>query len=283
MTARILEQALAGEISAADTPDEATYHAIWHQHELGAADPIASALHGGLLAGQLAWVFVAGYQAAIRMLFPTVPSSGWAAYAAAEDPEALGARPGVHATQTSDGWRLSGNKTWIGQSRSIAHLIVTARSGDAETPQSTVMLRADAPGVTLTHREAPGFLGALSQGFAAFDDAVIPAPEPWLIEHVRRFSRLEARFVMLSATGFLISHTSSNGQKPTLASLALALSTACADDTFGDHSMALLDDAYQAARERFEATTDLTRWPDWEADRRLLTMYSNRIQRRVAR
>ena len=281
MTNGILEHALAGKIKAVETPDEAAYHTVWHRFDLGALDPVASAFHGGLLADQLAWMFVAGYQAAIRMIFPSVPNSGWAAYAAAEDPEALNGRAGVRATKTNAAWRLSGNKTWIGQSRSIAHLIVTAREGDVETPQSTVMLSANAPGVTLTHRDSPDFLGALSQGFAAFDNVEISAPTPWLKDHIRRFGRLEARFVMLAATGFLLSHTSTDGQKSALSSLALALSAACADDAFGDRSMAMLDDVFQSAHERFEASADLSRWPTWEADRRLLIMYSARIQRRA--
>jgi hypothetical protein len=90
-------------------------------------------------------------------------------------------------------------------------------------------------------------------------------------DEVRRFSRLEARFVMLAGACLLLSH-SAEQQAET-----------CRNDAIEPRTMAAIDRSFQQACVRFEAETDLARWPTWDADRRLLTMYSDRIQRRAVR
>lgn len=278
MTVDLLERALAGAIPTAPAPDEAAYLAVWRAAGLGAGDPIANALHGGLLADRLPWVFIAGYQAANRRIFPDLPAEDWVAYAAAEDRDNPDLRPGVTARQADGGWRLDGSKTWIGQSRSVARLIVTARVDGADQPNATAMVERSAAGLTLTHREAPGFLPALSQGFAAFDAAACTAPTPWTPPMVKRFGRLEARFVMLAAAGFLLNH----GAPPAvMAPMVLALAESCETEDIGPLTMAAIDDAFQVACADFEAKADLASLPDWAADRRLLGMYSARIQKRA--
>ena len=42
------------------------------------------AVHGGMLADRMAWVFVAGYQAALRRTFPDQALPRWAALAVSE-------------------------------------------------------------------------------------------------------------------------------------------------------------------------------------------------------
>ncbi|MDP6342951.1 MAG: hypothetical protein QF491_05405, partial [Alphaproteobacteria bacterium] len=77
-TAALIERFLAGELAGTEAPDEAAWYGLWCGADLGALPPPIAALHGGLLADRLAWVFVAGYQAAVRSVFPEVPSTGWA-------------------------------------------------------------------------------------------------------------------------------------------------------------------------------------------------------------
>ena len=63
-------------------PDEMSFHAAWVSvcaDERGQmlSDPVELALTGGALADRLAWVFVSGYQAAVRQCFPElVPATG---------------------------------------------------------------------------------------------------------------------------------------------------------------------------------------------------------------
>jgi acyl-CoA dehydrogenase len=284
MIEAMLEHALAGRIRPANAPFESAFHGHWHTERLGHHKPVVSALRGGLLADRLAWVFAAGYQAAIRAIFADVHPEGWAAYAAAEDADNPPDRPGTRLEQGSDGgWTISGCKSWIGGSRRVNHLIVTARQPGSDAPDVTVRVDARAPGVALSHRDAPGFLGDYSQGFAAFDAAPCSAPTPWQFEDIRKFSRLEARFVMLAGACFFLSHSAVGEARQALVPLVLALAETCRNDAIEPRTMAAIDRMYQNARQTFEAGTDCSRWPTWEADRRLLTMYSDRIQRRATR
>ncbi len=284
MIEAMLEHALAGRIRPASAPFESAFDGHWHTERLGHHEPVVSALRGGLLSDRLAWVFAAGYQAAIRVIFPDVHPEGWAAYSAAEDAENLADRPGTRITPTADGgWTISGHKSWIGGSRRVNHLIVTARGIGSEAPDVTVRVDARAPGVLISHRDAPGFLSEFSQGFANFDAAPCSAPSPWPFDEVRRFSRLEARFVMLSGAAFLMGHTEDPDAKQDFIPLILALAETCRNDAIEPRTMAAIDKVFQKSVARFEANTDLAHWPTWDADRRLLTMYSARIQRRAAR
>lgn len=104
MIEAMLEHALAGRIRPASAPFESAFDGHWHTERLGHHEPVVSALRGGLLSDRLAWVFAAGYQAAIRVIFPDVHPEGWAAYSAAEDAENLADRPGTRITPNRRRW-----------------------------------------------------------------------------------------------------------------------------------------------------------------------------------
>lgn len=279
----LLDAALAGSLATANAANEAAWLEVWRAHRLGHCPPIVSALAGGLLANQPSWVFIAGYQAALRVIFDDLPPDGWIAYAATENSEEPDAYPGTRIEETADGWRLYGHKFWVAQSKTLSHMIVTARRGGEERPNSSVLVRGEAPGVTLTHRDKPRFLANLSQGFAAFDGALTEAPQAYPEESARNFGRTESRFVMLAAAGFMLNHTPEGPSRDRLASIALALAGTCETPAIGAQVMGAVDREYQAAVANFDAAGLGTGVPDWEADKRLLTMYSARIQQRAVK
>jgi len=88
---------------------------------------------------------------------------------------------------------------------------------------------------------------------------------------------------MLAGACLLLSHSAEQQAKEDLVLLILALAETCRNDAIEPRTMAAIDRSFQQACVRFEAETDLARWPTWDADRRLLTMYSDRIQRRAVR
>ena len=109
------------------------------------------------------------------------------------------AHPGVLITETAQGWELNGDKSWVAQSRHVAHLIVTAwQCPDDEVP-CCVLVSADTPGVYLSHRHNPAFLADMSQGFPNFK-SIRGSGVPFEYERGRAFGRTEARFVMLAAS-----------------------------------------------------------------------------------
>lgn len=279
----LIEAALSGTLKPATAADEGAWHRVWHSHRLGHLPPIASALAGGLLSSQPSWVFIAGYQAALRTIFGGLPADGWIAYAATEDAQDPVGHPGARIEETAEGWRLFGYKSWVAQSKNLSHLIVTARRGGSEQPNCSVLVSGKADGVTLSHREKPRFLGNLSQGFAAFDGALTEAPEAYPEQSARNFGRTESRFVMLAGAGFMLNQAPDDTLRDRLVSVTLALADTCKTPEIGAQAMAAVDREFQALVAAFDSAGLGAAVPDWAADKRLLTMYSERIQSRAAK
>ena len=278
-----LERHLEGTVAPRHCDDEAAYHDLWHAQGLDAAPPVDAALLGGLLADRLPWVFAAGYQATLRNAFPMLPSGGWAAFAATEDEHDTVAHPGTRLTEFDDGYRLDGCKSWVGHSRLVRHLIITVNdpSGDKRRARGLVVDR-DAPGVTLTHREQPRFLAAMSQGFARFEATPVARAAVFEFEPIRQFGRTEAKFVMLSTVAFMVARTARESvEGDRLVTLAAALVALISEPETSRQAYGAIDRQFQLCVSAFEQDFDTAAIPGYETDRRMLRMYTERIQRRV--
>ena len=176
--------------------------------------------------------------------------------------------------------RLNAAKSWIAQSRHVEHLVVTARD-DSETTVCALVHRKQ-PGVTLTHRDASRFLGAMSQGFALFENVEIAPENVFSGDRIRRFGRNEPAFLMLAGTGFLLSRLAGADASlaDALADLAGGLATECATQNPSPPALARLDRSLQDCIARFVGVADIGAIPNWSEDNRLLSMYSEAIQRR---
>lgn len=266
-----IERFLNGETPRVAGPDEAVWHDHWHDHALGGLPPVLMALRGGLMARSLSQVFIAGYQAAIRSVFTDVPDDGWAALAAAEDRKDPENHPGTVLSQGPDGPLMNGFKSWVGQSRHVRHLRVTALQGEAIR---VAALDREAPGVEISHREAPAFLKELSQGFARFTDAPVT-----LLEGVeaRDFARAEPLYIMLAAAGILAAEAGNDIIRTRACVLALGFADYLAAGGWSPKTLAALD-------RELSAVADVGDWPGvpgWDADRKLLSLYSPGIQKRA--
>ncbi len=184
---------------------EAQFHAAWQASCVDADgvlldDPVALALIAGALADRLAWVFVSGYQAAVRCCFPElVAGRGWTCLAAAE---ARGGQ-GCVLTKEGDEFLLSGEKSWIAGAGVLDSLVVSVAADDV-AGQRFVGVSAAAPGVSLELPRKPGFLGEMSQGVARFDRVRIAARQ--VLEEPARgltFRGAEPLFVLLALNACL--------------------------------------------------------------------------------
>ena len=147
--------------------------------------PIDRALAGGLAADRPAWVFAAGYQAAIQALQPDLPSDQLAALCISEE---HGAHPGrirtrLTAAEGSAGWRLDGTKTFVTGAEGADLLIVAASAGvmpDGRNRLRMVMVPADREGVCITPLPDLDVVPEMPHGRVAFetvgvaDDALLP-------------------------------------------------------------------------------------------------------------
>ena len=203
---------MSATVSSMDAyPDEHVFHAAWQaacSDESGAliADEAELALAGGSIADRLAWVFVSGYQAAVRRCFPElVQGTGWTCLAAAEGRGG----PGCVLVPGPDGFLLSGEKSWIAGADVLDSLVVSLGEGD---DRRFVAVSAAAPGVTIELPREPGFLGEMSQGVVRFDSVRVAAADV-LSEAARGlwFRGAEPLFVLLALNACLRSRALAAG------------------------------------------------------------------------
>jgi len=308
-----LDALITGTLHPLEAPTEAAWSAIWHRRQIGSRQPFLSAILGGALADRLAWVFAAGYQAALARIFPELPmDDDWACLAVSEDPPGA-SRPGsedpdAHApaaarravTLTADGawFRLSGVKTWIAASDHVRNLVVGVGSGE---DQLFAIVERDAPGVTIDTGPRRPFLGDLSQGVAHFEDVLV-GPDR-IVERPRRarlFGVAEPLHVHAALNAFILAHTTTApraGGEPAapaappelagraLASIVAATGAASIHPGYRGVNLALvgLDAQTRATADLFEAwieTADPALHRRWLIDRRLVDMFTAGILRR---
>ena len=124
-------QELIGRYSEKNTANEADYAKAWLQVASRKEDLVELAVIGGLLADRMAWVFVAGYQSALRHTFASIPLDGIGAFAVSEDRKGAPPLPGVRSHHHEGQLHVSGYKTWVACSQSLAYLIIKADGGEA--------------------------------------------------------------------------------------------------------------------------------------------------------
>ncbi len=279
-TLEVLERFLQGRYAPVSCATEKAYYDLWHERGIDALTPEDAAIAGALLADRLPWVFTAGYQATLRNAFPTLPPRGWAAFVATEDTQT---HAGTTLREDGDRYRLNGHKLWVAHSQVVDHLIVTVNDpgGDKRRARGLIVERGRS-GVTLTHRDEPGFLAAMSQGFAKFENAPIAPSELFEFEPIRQFGRTEAKYVMLAGTAFMLARTREGSElQDRLFATGSALLALLGESQTSRQVYGSIDREFQRCVESFEQHVDTTAIGDYDADRRLFRMHTDRIQRRV--
>ena len=285
----LLREADSDRFRALNVPTEAQYLALWREHAERQSDFVSMALAGGLYADRLAWVFIAGYQAAIRCTFPGAELSGWAAFAVSEDRQPDNPLPGVTVQGAPQSQVLNGHKTWVAAAEHIDQLIVKAgRGGDA---QYFALDRAE-PGLELSVRPAAGFLSELSQGAAHLNGVRVAEPQLLDASQVPLFGIREALFIYAAFCAFVLARSPDSTRRERSRSLAREVPSLLASrfsasaelsalKQFDADVQELLDDIDNEA----ENNTGGNTFPlsaNWPRDRRLISMYSKGIQARRA-
>lgn len=263
--------------------DEAAWYAFWKKNDLSDLGPTEMAFEGGSNADRLSWVFISGYQAAIAHVFPEAPRSGWSAFAASEDKKDPEANPPLRLLGDANDLRLSGTKSWVAQSRHVDHLIVTAQTDENETICAIIDRHQD--GISMSHRDAPGFLGQMSQGYARLEDVPVGQGSCLDASRIKLFIRSEAKFIMLAITGWLLAQSvkAESDLSPDFRGLAADIAEGCEDPDASASQWADLDDRLQTLFLALEAAVGLDHVPDWQKDRSLVSMYSRGLQKRAGR
>lgn len=278
-----------GVLSPAEALSEADFYEIWQREGVGRHHHLTIPVVGGALADRLAWVFVSGYQGMIRYAFPFCPEDGWGSYLLTEDRS--GEFPGTVLSAGKDGQVLSGNKSWVAASNHADHLLVRIGKGPVDP---IVCVGRDANGVTLTAREQPGFLGDLSQGFAGFDNVLIPRAALFSVDQAPlHFAVAEPWHALIAMNAFMASHVVVLGGNDeivdaAIANIARAHGLEAEAPTKNDFVAGIyeIDQATTALAARFEdfiADKDPDLLARFQKDSGFIGMFSADLKRRYAR
>ncbi len=181
---------LARELARIDpgaVPLESDYYALWCKAVETACATLDFAVLGGLAADRFAWVFAAGYQAALRCVFADQTFPGWVAYVVSESESAR-----VEWEEHEHAVVVSGTKTWVAGVDTVRDLVVKAgRGGRARY----LRIGRNTEGLSLQSKSAR-FLPELSQGRACFDRVRVDPSSQLDASHVPQFASAEALYVL---------------------------------------------------------------------------------------
>lgn len=264
---------------------EVEYLALWKKclsADKPAASPtdlLAMAVTGGLLADRMAWVFVGGYQSAIRHTFMREAFSGWVAFAVSEDRKGQPPLPGVTVHNSAQGDVVSGYKTWVACSDSVEHLVIKAGSG---ADAGYFNIHRTTPGLTVSNKRAvanPGsFLAEMSQGIAHLQDVAVA--QVLDDTEVARFGIRETLYIYCAFCAHAGQFYSNQVDVEFCAELIRRLGALLENlptDQMGLDELKAVDTAVQKMLGQISPGAIDS---NWSKDRQLIAMYSPGIQKR---
>lgn len=260
---------------------EAEYLELWRKHVAvqTQGDFLAMAVAGGLLADRMAWVFVGGYQSAIRHTFVNEKFSGWGAFAVSEDRKSQPPLPGVTRQMTAQGEIVSGYKTWVACSDSVEHVVIKAGSGAHagyfNIPRSTLGLAVSSKH---TSPKSGSFLAEMSQGIAHMQDVLVGSELD--DSEVVRFGIRETLYIYCAFCTYAGQFYASQVAQEDCALLVQRLGALLEDlptDQVGLDELKAVDVGVQNLLRQISPDA---RDVSWAKDSRLIAMYSPGIQKR---
>ncbi|WP_024618439.1 acyl-CoA dehydrogenase family protein [Pseudomonas kilonensis] len=194
---------------------------------LGPVTPFELAVTGARLMATPGLAFLVGYQAALRVLWPSAPQSLGALCAT----EQRSLRPADMQTRLDD-LRLSGRKDFVTAGDAAEWLLIAARcEAPGETPRLNLAVAyAGEPGVTLEKLPAIALMPDISHGRVLLDGALceLLAGDGW-DAYVKPFRTLEDLYVLSAMTAWLYGVGQECAWPQALQLRLLALLAGCAE------------------------------------------------------
>ncbi|WP_095051411.1 acyl-CoA dehydrogenase [Pseudomonas sp. Irchel s3b2] len=195
--------------------------------QLGAVSPFELAVAGGRLMTTPGLAFLVGYQAALRMLWPSAPLSLGALCAT----EQRSLRVADMQTRLRD-LRLSGRKDFVTAGDAADWLLVAARSEEpGEVPRlNLAVVYPGEPGVRLEKLAPMPLMPDIGHGRLFLDNALceLLAGDGW-DAYVKPFRTLEDIYVLSAMTAWLFGVGQDSDWPQTLQLRLLALLAGCAE------------------------------------------------------
>ncbi|WP_447592924.1 acyl-CoA dehydrogenase family protein [Aquipseudomonas campi] len=195
--------------------------------QVGDATPFALALLGGRLAATPGLAFLAGYQGALRALWPAAPRSLGALCVT----ENRSTRPADMQTRL-DGLQLTGRKDFVTAAEAADWLLVVARAEpDGASPQVVLgVVRNGDTGVRIEPLPALSLMPDVSHGRLHLDGATCErlAGDGW-DAYAKPFRSIEDLHVLTALVAWLYGVAQESGWAQTLQLRVLGLLTGCAE------------------------------------------------------
>ena len=196
---------------------------------LGSVSPFELAVLGGKAMPTPGLAFLAGYQAALRVLWPSAPESLGALCAS----EKRSVRPAdMHMRLDLEALRLNGSKDFVTGGHEADWLLVAARSeAPGEAPQiSLAVVYPGEPGVRLAPLPALPLMPEVGHARLHLEQALCErlAGDGW-DAYVKPFRTLEDLYVLSALTAWLYGIGRGNGWSQGLMLRLLALLAGCAE------------------------------------------------------
>lgn len=199
------------------------------QLQLGEAEPWPLALRGGRLAATPGLAFLAGYQAALRVLWPSAPK-GLGALCVTENKST---RPADMHTRLS-ALTLSGRKDFVTAAEAADWLLVAARDEAQGAPVhlSLAVVYGGAPGVRIEPLPSLPLMPDIGHARLHLDQAhcELLAGDGWEA-YVKPFRSIEDLYVLSAVTAWLYGVGQDSGWPQSLQLRLLALLAGCAELT----------------------------------------------------
>lgn len=196
-------------------------------HQLGTVTPFELAVAGARLMATPGLAFLVGYQAALRMLWPSAPLSLGALCAT----EQRSLRPADMQTRLTD-LRLSGRKDFVTAGDAAEWLLIAARCEDPgeAVRLSLAVVYPDEPGVRLEKLPAIPLMPDISHGRLFLDNAQceLLAGDGW-DAYVKPFRTLEDVYVLSAMTAWLYGIAQDSDWPQALQLQLLGLLAGCAE------------------------------------------------------
>ena len=271
---------------------EEDFAKLWNDHLGSALVPTEIAETGGRLADRAAWVFIAGYQGALRQCFPALREhAGWASYVVSEARDESKAATCLLVDTRSDSY-LQGTKNWVAASAHLRWLVVNASlTSDSAAETANVLVDTDTKGVALIEKPSGRFLPELIVGRAEFSKVALSTysrldEAPHFASH---FGLIEARCLLVALAAHF-SQLAPDDPEPEQALLLAAglataeLATAASIDVLLD-SMTLLVEWFESWHDKgggaeSDAVAQIRK--RWSQDQRLLQMHRPMLEKRRA-
>ena len=192
----------------------------------GDSSPFALAVLGGCLAATPGLAFLAGYQGALRALWPAAPRSLGALCVT----ENRSSRPADLHTRL-DGLHLSGRKDYVTAAEAADWLLVAARSEEQGAPRLAVgVVRSGTPGARIEPLPALALMPDIGHARLHLDNVLCELlPGDGWDSYVKPFRSIEDLHVLAAITAWLYGIGRDGGWPAALRLRLLALIGGCAE------------------------------------------------------